>query len=78
MASRSGEPITVGVVGCGRVFERCHLPALRSSSDWRIVGAVDSSQDRIDWLGETLPRVPAFGSLTELLDTDPQAVLIAA
>ena len=72
------ERIPLGVVGCGRVLERYHLPGLRASSDWRLVGAVDSRPDRIAWLNQALPAVPAYRSLAELLEAaSPRAVLIA-
>ena len=72
------EGIPLGLVGCGRVLERYHLPGLRASADWRIIGAVDSRPDRIAWLRHTLPAVPVYRSLADLLkDASPRAVLIA-
>lgn len=40
----------LGVVGCGRVFERYHLPALKRSSDWRFVSACESLKERREWV----------------------------
>lgn len=72
------ERIPLGLVGGGRVLERYHLPGLRASADWRIIGAVDSSPDRIAWLKHTLPAVPVYRSLADLLKAaSPRAVLIA-
>ena len=34
-------PLRLAVIGCGRVFERFHHPALLRSADWTLVGAVD-------------------------------------
>lgn len=81
--ARASEPyrqrIPLGLVGCGRVLERYHLPALRKSSDWMIVGAVDSRPDRIEWLQRAYPGVPAYPSLAEMLAaSSARAVLIAA
>lgn len=32
-------PLRQGLIGCGRVAERFHLPALRTMATWPVVGA---------------------------------------
>lgn len=67
------------VVGCGRVFERYHLPAVRAARDVRIVGVADPSPDRREWAGRILDGVPSFASAEALLEeVTADAVLIAS
>ena len=47
-AGSRGERLRLGVVGCGRVFERYHLPALRRSRDWEIAAVCDRLPERLD------------------------------
>ncbi|HEX6104912.1 MAG TPA: Gfo/Idh/MocA family oxidoreductase [Gemmatimonadales bacterium] len=72
-------PLRLVALGCGRVFERFHLPALRSSPDWTLVAAVDPSADRVRWVQRMVPNVAVVGALSELdsgLAAD--AVLVSA
>jgi predicted dehydrogenase len=67
------------VVGCGRVFERFHHPALLGSPGWELVGAVDIRPARLRWVASVRPGVPLADSLATLPDTGPfDAALIAA
>lgn len=71
--------LRIGIVGCGRVVERFHLPALQRSSIWRLEGAADPSPERRAILEKHLPGQRVFGSAEALLDTASlEAVLIAA
>ena len=66
------------MIGCGRVFERFHHPALLESPDWELVGAVDIRPARLRWLSSVRPGVPVAESLGALPDSAPlDAVLIA-
>lgn len=47
-------PLRVVVIGCGRVFEQCHLPALRTLHDIDVVGLVDSNVDRLNTVADRL------------------------
>lgn len=58
----------LAVVGCGRVFSRYHLRAVRSRPDVRIVGAVETDADRLDRARAELPGAECGSDLVELLD----------
>src|SRR6476660_5879328 len=70
-------PIRLGVLGCGRVFERFHLPAIDHTPSTTLVGAADVEAARLAWAASRSPR-PALGrSLEELqAQTDLDALLI--
>jgi predicted dehydrogenase len=71
-------PLRLAIVGCGRVVERFHQPALRGSPFWTVVGAVDVRPDRLRWVAGVLPGVPLAESLAALPDLEAlDAVLIA-
>ncbi len=71
------EPLRLAVVGCGRVFERFHHPALLRSDDWVVVGAVDVRPARLRWLSSVRPAVPVAESLGALGAGPLDAVLLA-
>jgi predicted dehydrogenase len=62
----SDSVLRLGVIGCGRVFERLHLPAIRSSSDFRLVSVCEPVPARQDWLAAALPDVGRFLDLGDL------------
>lgn len=45
-------PLRLALVGCGRVIERCHLPALRSLADLELVALVDPDATRLTALSQ--------------------------
>ncbi len=53
--SDSGVVVGLGVIGCGRVFERFHLPALKHVRGLRLVAACDPSQRARTWLQRLCP-----------------------
>jgi predicted dehydrogenase len=70
-------PLRLIVIGCGRVMERYHLPALRAASSVQVVGAADASSDRLAWLCQVLGNVACFHSSDRLLDAiQADAVLV--
>jgi predicted dehydrogenase len=70
--------LRIGVVGCGRVFERFHLPALERIPSLVISGVCDSDQERLDWITRHRPRLSASASVEDLLTraNAPRALLI--
>ena len=62
----AGPRLRLAALGCGRVFERFHLPVLLRSSDWSLVAAVDPSAERLRWLGRAAPGAALAASLGEL------------
>ncbi|HKU61334.1 MAG TPA: Gfo/Idh/MocA family oxidoreductase [Gemmatimonadales bacterium] len=70
--------LRLAIVGCGRVVERFHQPALRVSHAWTVVGAVDVRPARLRWIAGVLPGVPVAESLAALPDAGSlDAVLVA-
>ena len=69
-------PVRVAVVGCGRVFERFHWPAIRRSPSVQLVAACDADRSRLGWLGR-LPSGPrTYAAPEEMLREVPDAVLV--
>lgn len=74
----SAARLRIAALGCGRVFERFHLPALRRSPDWTLAAAIDTSAERLGWVGRVAPGTTLAGSLAELGEaTELDAVLIS-
>lgn len=70
--------LRLAAVGCGRVFERYHLPAIRAAEGVGLVGACDVDRRRRAWAESALGPTPCFETVEELLDqVDAQAVLVA-
>ena len=70
--------LRLGVVGCGRVFERYHLPALLKSADWKLAAACEALQERREWIRRFCPDLAVFKSYEKFLsDPSLEAVLIA-
>ena len=70
--------LRLGLVGCGRVVERYHLPALRNSTDFTVVTACDSHHERREWIHRYYPQLPVFASSSAMLEQIAlDAVLVA-
>jgi predicted dehydrogenase len=67
----------LGVVGCGRVFERFHLPAIDRTPGVALVAAADPAPGRLAWAEVRSPR-PALGASLDQLLAGPRldAILI--
>ena len=61
--------IKVGVIGCGAVLERCHLPAVRAVSDIKIKALADINEKRAELIAEK------FGLKDALIYTDHHQLL---
>jgi predicted dehydrogenase len=74
----SGAPLHLAIVGCGRVVERYHLPALARTPEWSPVAACDPLAERREWMAHQLDRIAVFGTLSELTGAcHPDAALVA-
>jgi predicted dehydrogenase len=73
------EPLSIGLIGCGRVAERYYLPALaRLPTEARLIAAADSVQARARLATTFFPECRVFSSASELLQYTPvRAVIIA-
>ncbi|HET6314068.1 MAG TPA: Gfo/Idh/MocA family oxidoreductase [Chloroflexia bacterium] len=54
------QPLRLGLVGCGRVVEKYHLPALKRSRAWTLAAACDPSPERRRWVQSAAHGVPTF------------------
>src|SRR4051812_34714080 len=60
-------PLRLGVIGCGRGFERVHLPAISRIPEISLAAACDTDHHRLEW-GKHRAAPPAlFGNPGELL-----------
>lgn len=70
-------PLRLGVLGCGRVFERFHLPALLTTRSVVPVAAYDPDPARLAWTSALEPAPRRCASAAELLaGGDAEAVLV--
>jgi predicted dehydrogenase len=75
----TSQKLLLGAVGCGRVFERYHLPALLKSQDWKLVAVCEPLKERREWIHRFYPDLPAFESCDEFFKKPMiEAVLITA
>jgi predicted dehydrogenase len=67
----------LGVLGCGRVFERFHLPAIDRTPGVALAAAADPAPGRLAWAEVRSPR-PALGASLDQLLAGPRldAILI--
>jgi predicted dehydrogenase len=70
------DPITLGVIGCGRIAQAAHLPAIAKASNVRLVAVSDPSALLSGGVGAQY-GVQSFTDTSELLALDLDAVLIA-
>lgn len=71
-------PLHLALVGCGKVVERCHAPALARTPEWNLLGACDPLVHRLEWMQRRFTRMHVAESLTSLLDRcRPDAVLVS-
>jgi predicted dehydrogenase len=66
----------VGVIGCGRVFERFHLPALAREPGVRVIAVSDADPARLAWARSRLPECLGVASADDLLAAHPDGVLL--
>jgi predicted dehydrogenase len=76
VTDRPPTPLRLGVIGCGRVFERFHLPAIARIPTISLRAGCDINPGRLAWV-ERLSSPPAvFGTPAELLGSGLEAVLV--
>jgi predicted dehydrogenase len=68
-------PLRLGVIGCGAVTERYHLPALLASSDIRVTAFADPALDRARALAERAGGGSAVADHRELIGTVDAALV---
>lgn len=69
--------LRLGVAGCGKVFERLYMPALKRCNKWNLVAICEPIKDRREEVQKSLNRVAAFDSFLPFLkESSLDAVLI--
>ena len=63
--------LRVVAIGCGRVFERYHLPAIRATAGVKLVGACEIDPERRAWAQTALGDAARFDSFDALLAAVP-------
>jgi predicted dehydrogenase len=75
MAER-GKVVKLGLIGCGRVMETRHLPALRNLPDVAVVAAADLDTDRLKRVADRFHIKHRYTNFLALLD-DPAIEAVA-
>lgn len=75
-ANLDQKPLRVGVIGCGRIAQVAHLPAIAKAREIELVAVSDPSATLSGGVGRRY-EVPGFTDTEKLLATDIEAVLIA-
>ena len=78
-ASRA--PVRVGLIGCGRVAQERHLPALESLSSAKVVAVADIDANRLEMVAnrfQVVRRATDFRTLVDDPDIDALAVCVPA
>ena len=74
--SESDTPLRLGVIGCGRIAQVAHLPAIAKAETITLAGVSDRSATLAKGVGSKY-GVPGFTEVSELLEQDIDAVLVA-
>jgi predicted dehydrogenase len=74
---KSPVQLRLGVAGCGKVFERYYLPALKRCNQWNLVAICEPIKERREWVQKTLNRADVFDQfVTFLKESSLDAVVI--
>ena len=65
---RPVKPFRIGVLGCGRVFEKYHLPALKQIRDWKLIAICDPLEERVRRIQSSFPGLFAFETPSAFLE----------
>ena len=77
MAASNPEPIRLGVIGCGRIAQAAHLPAIAKTDAAELVAVADQSAALVQGVASRY-GVTAYSDAADLLNSTVDAVLIAA
>jgi predicted dehydrogenase len=72
----TSEIIKLGLVGCGRISQAAHLPALAKARNARLSSVCDTSHILSERVGLQY-NVPSYTRLADLLSSDADAVIVA-
>lgn len=66
--SSERKTVRLGIIGCGRVAEERHLPALQNLKDVQVVAVADIDVDRLDFIANRFGIAQRFNDYGKLLD----------
>ena len=66
LAEKLGQPLRLGIIGCGRVFERFYLPAISRTPALSLVAACDTDRGRLAWAEHRSSAPALFGTPADL------------
>jgi predicted dehydrogenase len=73
------EPVRVGLIGCGRIAQVAHLPALEKANGIQLVAVSDPSEDVLRGVAQRYSVPEAYADHSQVLaDELVEAVLVAA
>lgn len=73
----SGDPVALGLVGCGKLAEAGYLPAL-AAAGVRLVAVADPDPDRRDLAGRTVAGFPNAAALLDEVATEVDGLILAS
>jgi myo-inositol 2-dehydrogenase/D-chiro-inositol 1-dehydrogenase len=72
-------PVRLGIIGCGNVTEKRHLPAIQSVSDLQVVALADIDHDSLNRVADRFRVAKRYNDYRALLaDRDVSAVAVCA
>ncbi len=74
--SPSPRPVRLGVIGCGRIAQAAHLPAIAKAGNVQLVGVSDPSATLAQGVADQY-GVQSFTATEDLLAADIEAVVVA-
>ena len=70
------ENVRLGIVGCGKIAEHCHIPAVLSSANVEVVAIVDSNPTRLEFIVRSFSLSCLAASSPSVLKGRVDAVLL--
>ncbi len=71
----SKEPLRIAIIGCGAVSQRCHMPAVQSHPDSRLVWLVDPDRQRLQQLTREADDVETATDYHQVLGNADAAIV---
>lgn len=70
--------VKIGILGCGWIVEKAHIPAFRKNEDVSIQAIYDLNNDRLDHISKKYQIPNKFNDLDNFLEHNIDAVIVAS
>lgn len=72
-------PTTLGIIGCGAIFEKFYTPAITSLDPERVqlTHLVDPNTQRLQTFSSYFPSIRTYASLDGIIDNPPHGLIVA-